>query len=152
MTNPNLDATARITFDHPIRASLNDVDANGHVNNVVYLRWVQEAAVAHWSAAASAAVRSEVSWVVVRHEIDFKRPAFAGDALVARTWVEEITAATTERHCEVLRVSDSALLARALTIWCSIDPRTGKPRRIHPLVRSYFLADRANVAVQPGAG
>ncbi len=64
-----------------------DIDQLGHVNNVVYLRWVQDAAVAHWVAAASEAEQRSYLWVVTRHEIDYKRPAFAGDTIVARTWV-----------------------------------------------------------------
>jgi acyl-CoA thioester hydrolase len=135
-----------IRFDHPILAGEIDVDANGHVNNVVYLRWVQEAAVAHWTSVAAVEVRADVSWVVVRHEIDYKRPAFPGDALVARTWVDRITVATTERRCEILRGADGELLAKSLTVWCAIDPRTGKPRRIDPRVRSYFLPDPSGSA------
>jgi acyl-CoA thioester hydrolase len=134
------DSTATIRYDHPVLASEADTDANGHVNNVVYLRWVQEAAAAHWTAVAAADVRAAVSWVVVRHEIDYKRPAFPGDALVARTWVDAVTAATTERYCEILRGEGGELLAKSRTIWCAIDPRTGKPRRIDPRVRTYFLA------------
>ena len=134
--------TTTTRFDHPILAGEADVDANGHVNNVVYLRWVQEAAVAHWKSVAAAEVRAAVSWVVVRHEIDYKRPAFPGDALVARTWVDVVTAATTERCCEIVRCEDGALLAKSRTVWCAIDPRTGRPRRIDPRVRSYVLADR----------
>jgi acyl-CoA thioester hydrolase len=134
--------TTMIRFDLPILAGPADVDANGHVNNVVYLRWVQDAAVAHWMSAAAPEVRAAVSWVAVRHEIDYKKPAFSGDALVARTWVDVMTAATTERCCEILRQEDGALLAKSRTIWCAIDPRTGRPRRIDPRVRSYFLADQ----------
>lgn len=130
-----------VWFDHPVRAEEADTDANGHVNNVVYLRWVQEAAAAHWAAVSAADLRAEFSWVVVRHEIDYKRPAFPGDALVARTRVDVITAATTERCCEILRGEGGELLAKSRTIWCAIHPETGKPRRLDPRIRSYFLVD-----------
>jgi acyl-CoA thioester hydrolase len=128
-----------IFFDHPIVAGETDVDANGHVNNIVYLRWIQEAAVAHWTSATTADLRAEVSWVVVRHEIDYKKPAFPGDDLIARTWVDVITAATTERRCEILRRDCELLLAQSRTIWCAIDPRTGRPRRMDPRIRAYFI-------------
>jgi acyl-CoA thioester hydrolase len=133
-------------FDHPVHAANADVDGNGHVNNVVYLRWVQEAAVAHWRAVTIPEDRAGVAWVVVRHEIDYKKPAYAGDALVARTWVEQVTAATTERWCEILRGDAGEMLARSRTVWCAVDPRTGKPRRIDGRIRSYFAAGSAATA------
>jgi acyl-CoA thioester hydrolase len=123
-------------FSHPILVSDADIDTNGHVNNVVFLRWVQDAAVAHWCSMAEIQLRRSISWVVVRHEIDYKKPALRGDSLIARTWVEEITAATTERFCEVIRQKDEVLLAKSRTIWCAVDPGTGRPRRIDPRLRS----------------
>jgi acyl-CoA thioester hydrolase len=126
-------------FEHPLLVGDADIDANGHVNNVVYLRWVHDAAVAHWCAVAEPEVIAAVSWVVVRHEIDYKRQAFRDDALVATTWLGELTAATTERFCEIVRRSDGELLAKARTVWCSIDPTTRKPKRLDPRIRSYFF-------------
>jgi acyl-CoA thioester hydrolase len=127
-------------FAHSLVAREMDIDANGHVNNVVYLRWVQEAAVAHWKSVASADVMASISWVVVRHEIDYKKPAFRGDPVVARTRVDEITAATTVRICEIVRGDGGDVLAKSRTIWCAIDPRTGRPRRIDAVIRAYFCA------------
>jgi len=129
-------------FDHPILVKEGDIDANGHANNVVYLRWVQDAAVAHWSTAVDPDVVAKFSWVVVRHEIDYKRPAFRDEALIARTWLGEITAATIERFCEILRASDGELLAKSRTIWCAIDAGSGRPKRIDPRVRSYFFVKK----------
>jgi acyl-CoA thioester hydrolase len=105
-------------FDDPVVVTEADIDANGHANNVVYLRWVQEAAVAHWNAVVAPDLAARLSWVVVRHEIDYKSPAFRGEELVVRTWVGRVTATTTERFCEVLRRSDGELLARSRTVWC----------------------------------
>jgi acyl-CoA thioester hydrolase len=143
------ESSPNIWFDHPISINESDIDANGHVNNVVYLRWIQEAAVAHWTSVTTAEVRAGISWVVVRHEIDYKKPAFRGDSLVARTRIEEVTAATTERFCEILRREGGELLAKSRTIWCAIDPRTGRPRRIDARVRSYFAA-RMPAPPEPG--
>jgi acyl-CoA thioester hydrolase len=136
--NPPETAASSDRFDHPVRVADDDIDGNGHANNVVYLRWVQEAAVAHWKAVVEPGVAAGLSWVVVRHEIDYKRPALRHDALLARTWVGEITAATTERFCEILRASDGELLAKARTIWCAIDRATGRPKRINARIKSYF--------------
>ena len=59
------------SFELPITVVAGDIDDLGHVNNVVYLRWMQQAASAHWEAAADPVLRSSVHWVVIRHEIDF---------------------------------------------------------------------------------
>lgn len=115
-----------------------DIDQLGHVNNVVYLRWVQEAAVAHWNALAPPAGRDRLRWVVLRHEIDYKLAAHSADSILARTWVGSASRLRFERHTELLRASDGALLARALTIWCPIDPRTGRPVPVSAEVRALF--------------
>src|SRR5438874_1376473 len=81
--NPPDRPTSGDRFDHPVRVEDADIDANGHANNVAYLRWVQEAAVAHWSAVVEPGATANLSWVVVRHEIDYERPAYRDDALIA---------------------------------------------------------------------
>ena len=78
---------AAVPFELAIAVEPADIDQLGHVNNVVYLRWVQEAAVAHWTAIAPATDQAKLLWVVVRHEIDYKQAAFLGDRIIARTWV-----------------------------------------------------------------
>jgi acyl-CoA thioester hydrolase len=124
-----------------------DIDELGHVNNVVYLRWVQDIAVAHWKAAASAADQATLRWIVVRHEIDYKQPARLGDGVLARTWVGAATRIRFERHTELLRAGDGVLLAKALTVWCPIDAVTGKLASVSPEVRAAFsAADKAKQA------
>ncbi len=137
--NPALGAEAP-RFDHPVRVVEGDIDANGHANNVAYLRWVQDAAVAHWFAAVAPDLAAAITWAVVRHEIDYRRPALLGDALVARTWVGAMTAATCERFCRVIRPRDGQILAQSRTTWCVFDPATGRPRRIDPRLRAAFGA------------
>jgi len=125
-------------FELPIQVQAADIDELGHVNNVVYLRWVQEVAVAHWRAAATAAQQAAVAWVVVRHEVDYKRAARMGDGVIARTWVGTASTHEFERHTEIVRAADGALLARARTVWCPIDGRTGRPIRVDSDVRERF--------------
>jgi len=108
------------------------------VNNVVYLRWIQDAAVAHWTAAAPPADQAALVWVVVRHEIDYKRPAVADDAVLATTWVGSATRFAFDRHTELTRERDGKLLARARTVWCPIDRGTGKPADVSAEVRARF--------------
>jgi acyl-CoA thioester hydrolase len=125
-------------FELRIQIQPADIDELGHVNNVVYVRWVQDIATAHWRAAAPVADQEKVVWVVVRHEIDYKRAAVAEDEILARTWVGPATRLTFERNTELLRASDRQLLARARTLWCPIDVITGKPTEVSPEVRAGF--------------
>ena len=125
-------------FELAIAVEPADIDQLGHVNNVIYLRWVQEAAVAHWTAAAPATDQAKLLWVVVRHEIDYKQAAFLGDRLIARTWVGSASRIRFERFTELLRARDRSLLAQARTWWCPIDTRTGRPASVSPEVRACF--------------
>ncbi|MGD0776440.1 MAG: thioesterase family protein [Candidatus Solibacter sp.] len=115
-----------------------DIDVLGHVNNVVYLRWVQDVAVAHWRAAAPPAEQEKLRWVVLRHEIDYKQAARLGDRIVAQTWVGTATRLQFGRHTEIRRSSDGTLLAKARTVWCPIDAVTGKPTAVSAEVRAVF--------------
>lgn len=115
-----------------------DIDQLGHVNNVVYLRWVQEAAVAHWRAAAEPADQAALAWVVVRHEIDYLRAAQPDDAILARTWVGAVVGRDFERHTEIRRARDHKVLARARTLWCPVDPATGRRAEPSAAVRARF--------------
>ena len=128
---------ARI-FEIPITIQAADIDYIGHVNNVAYLRWVQEAAVAHWSADAPAAAQANLLWVVLRHEIDYLKPAFLADEVVARTWVGEATRLRFERFTEIVRQPDSTILVKAKTIWCPIDPKRMRPIAVSDEVRALF--------------
>jgi len=125
-------------FELAIQVQPSDIDAIGHVNNVVYLRWVQDAAVAHWRSAATAAQQEAVLWVVVRHEIDYKHPVRLGDGVVARTGVGAAARGTFERHTEILRAGDHRLLARTRTLWCPVDPQTLRPMHVDGDVRERF--------------
>lgn len=131
-------------FEMRITIDPSDIDQMGHVNNVVYLRWVQDVAVAHWLAAAPAVDLNKLLWVVIRHEIDYKQPAFLEDEIIACTWVGSATRATFERHTELLRASDRSVLARARTVWCPINPQTGKPTAVSAEVRTLFSTPKSS--------
>jgi acyl-CoA thioester hydrolase len=108
------------------------------VNNLVYVRWVQDVAVAHWRTLATAEEQSSVVWVVVRHEIDYKRSAGPDETVVLRTWVGKAVGMTFERFTEILRSADRALLVRARTLWCPVDIRTRRPLRVGGEIRARF--------------
>ena len=127
-----------LPFELTVTVEPADIDRQNHVNNTVYVRWIQEVATAHWQARSSADVRDAIGWVVLRHEIDYKSPAGLGDEIVLRTWVGKATRITFERFTEIRRASDSELLSQAPTIWVPINPETGKPTRVPPEVRTRF--------------
>jgi acyl-CoA thioester hydrolase len=125
-------------FEMTLSVMSGDIDEQNHVNNTVYLRWVQEVATAHWQAIASSEAQKGIAWVVLRHEIDYKAPAGLGDDLVLRTWVGKATRLTFERFTEILRSSDGQLLSKARTLWCPVNAQTGRPVRVPPQVREQF--------------
>ncbi len=109
-------------------ATLEDIDQLGHVNNAVYVRWVQEVAIAHWQARAKPAWLENYVWVVVRHEIDYKRAARLGDQLEAQTWVGSHSGARFDRLVNIMR-GDMVLVA-AKTTWAMVDMKSLRPVRI----------------------
>lgn len=125
-------------FELPVRVVPEDFDELGHVNNVVYLRWVQDVAIAHWRAAATPAQQEQLAWVAHRHEIDYKAPALPGDAIIASTWVGSAESVRFERFVEVLRASDRKVLAAARTLWVPINRATGRVTRVDDAVRGVF--------------
>jgi acyl-CoA thioester hydrolase len=130
-------ATEAEPFEITVHIHPGDVEAMDHVNNIVYVRWVQEVALAHWFAVAPAEAQASMTWVVLRHEIDYLRPARPGDTIRARTWIGEAQAIRYVRHTTIVR-DDGTLLARARTLWCPVDLATGRPRRVPPEVRAAF--------------
>ena len=130
-----MSAPAGIPHEIVTAAGASDIDEQGHVNNLVYLRWVQDAAVSHWRVLATPAELDGIAWVVLRHEIDYVRAALDGDRITLRTWVGTATRMTFERHTEIVRSRDGQVLAKARTLWCPIDSRTGRLCRIGPGLR-----------------
>ena len=122
----------------PVKVQPADIDEQNHVNNTVYLRWVQDVATAHWRSLASAEAQSAVGWVVLRHEIDYRPPASLDDELILRTWVGAASRLKFERFTEIRRKIDNEVLSQARTLWVPIDVRTGKPTRVSADVRARF--------------
>lgn len=117
-------------FTHRLTVRSGDIDDLGHANNVVYVRWVQEVAEAHWKTVASEALRSRYAWVVLRHEIDYRAPVFEGDVIVGKTWVGEHKGAKFERFVKLSAQNTGKVVAEARTLWCMLDAATGRPQRI----------------------
>lgn len=116
-----------------------DIDENGHVNNVVYAGWIQDMAIAHWRARQPADEQELWAWIVLRHEIDYRRPLMPGETATARTWVAD--APEGPRFDRFVRIDgpDGAMCAQARTTWCLIDSATGRPRRVTSKIVERFL-------------
>jgi acyl-CoA thioester hydrolase len=128
-------------FELAVRVGPADIDDLNHVSNIVYVRWVQDVAKAHWFAAAPPEDQAGLVWMVVRHEIDYLAPAVAGDELVLRTWIGAAAGLRFDRHTEILRAADRKVLAKARSVWVPIDPATGRPKRVSDRVRKMFSVD-----------
>ena len=125
-------------FTLTLRVSDADVDAQGHVNNVAFVRYVQDVAVAHWRAVAPPEVQAAFAWVVRRHEVEYLRPGLPGDELLMRTWVGAPAGATWERFTEVLRAGEDRPIVTARTVWVLLDAGTGRPRRVDRTLLDLF--------------
>ena len=115
-------------FEKKYTVNKNHIDDLNHVNNVVYLEWIQDIANLHWNQLKEGHDTSEYVWVVIRHEIDYIRQGLLGDVITAKTWVGETGGIKSTRHIEFYR--DSALLVKAQTIFCLLNAETFKPARI----------------------
>lgn len=107
-----------------------EIDELGHVNNAVYVRWVQDAAVAHWLAVAPEAVTGRFIWVCGRHEIDYRDQVFEGDEVEIRTWLGAVRGAQFARHTDIRRKGSQRPAAEAVTSWVLLDRSSGRPRRV----------------------
>ena len=131
----------RPVFEMSLRALPEHIDELGHVNNAVWVQWIQTVAVAHWHSVAAPAHDAAYFWVVVRHEIDYLRAAVTGDTVVARTWVGEAPrGARFDRHMEFTG-ADGKVCVRAKTQWAIIDKALGRPIRVPPEVIAPFMGE-----------
>ena len=131
MTNPSFTLTLTAEPEH--------IDELGHVNNAVWVQWIQTVATSHWYATAPEQYRDAFVWVVIRHEIDYLRPALVGDEVTGRTWVDEAPrGARFDRFMEFTN-ADGKLLVKARTTWAMLDKATGRPQRITTEIVAPFL-------------
>jgi acyl-CoA thioester hydrolase len=127
-----------------------DIDMLNHASNIAFVRWIQDVAVAHSTMVGLdlAAYRGLGGvFVIVRHEIDYVRPALRGDVLEARTWISSAMAAKVVRSTELVRKADDQLLARGATTWGFVELTSGKPMRIPDSILPRFM--RPSLATPP---
>ena len=128
----------RQVFARTFEPTPDDIDENGHVNNVVYLRWTQDLALGHWRSRAPAEEQATWAWIALRHEIDYRRPLLPGETAQARTWVAE--RAEGPRFNRYIRIdaADGAMCAQVITTWVLIEQATGRPRRVPAWITEMF--------------
>jgi acyl-CoA thioester hydrolase len=128
------------TFELTFTAGPEHIDELGHVNNAVWVQWIQQVAVAHWEAVADPAHSDAYYWVVVRHEIDYLRSAIEGDRITARTWIGETPRGARSTRFVEFAGADGKVCVRAKTDWAIIDKALGRPIRVPPEVVAPFLS------------
>jgi acyl-CoA thioester hydrolase len=119
-------------YRHEIQVTADMVDGNGHVNNVVYIQWMQDSAIQHAQASGCSSVTDSLgaTWVVRTHRIEYLRPAFAGDTITVLTWVSDFRKVRSLRKYKIIRTTDDAVIAQAETDFVFVDAKTGRPRTI----------------------
>jgi acyl-CoA thioester hydrolase len=127
-------------FQWEIKVSDEVVDENGHVNNVAYVQWMQDAAIRHSEAVGCTArtVALGATWVARTHHVEYLRPGFAGDTIVVLTWVSNFRKVRSLRKYRFVRAGQQTVLVQAETDWVFIDARTGRARAIPDVIKSVF--------------
>ena len=125
-------------FTRTFTAQPADIDELGHVNNAIWVRWVQDMATAHWQAQATPEQVAAYYWVIVRHEIDYRGNLHVGESVEGRTWIEDAPkGAKFDRHVAFVR--DGKTLVSAKTTWAIIDRATQRLVRVPRDVVAQFL-------------
>jgi len=114
------------TYQHTVKE--HELDSLQHVNNVVYVQWIQDVSIKHWNDLSKNSPDLNFVWVVTRHEIDYRGQAVLGDDITFKTWVGETKGVTSVRHVEIYK--GTVLLVNAITTWCMLHAKTLKPARI----------------------
>jgi acyl-CoA thioester hydrolase len=128
-----------VTFTRPFTATAADIDELGHVNNAVWVQWIQELAVAHWQAVASVDQQAAYIWVVTRHEIDYHGNLREGETVTGETWVPDPPrGARFARHVRFTGL-DGKVRVEAVTTWALLDRATGRLLRVRDDIAAPFL-------------
>lgn len=115
------------------------IDENGHVNNVTYVQWMQDIAVEHYASIGGIEAQgADSTWVVREHKIEYFLPAFLGEEIEIKTWVENIRRVRSLRKYEFTRTSDGKTLVKGETDWVFVDVKTGSPRAVPEAVIKVF--------------
>ncbi|WJS97781.1 acyl-CoA thioesterase [Novosphingobium humi] len=123
----------------PIKIAPGDIDFMGHVNNAVYLTWVQAAVIDYWRSVAPQDAVAQHLWVALKHEITFLKPTFLGDTVFAEVIAEKAQGARTFFKTMIMR--GEVLVTEVQSIWCCLDAATRRPARLAKEVLTRFLPE-----------
>jgi acyl-CoA thioester hydrolase len=126
-------------YQHPIGICPSDIDHMGHVNNSVYLKWVQEAVVDFWEKVAPPEAVAQHLWIALSHEIKYRRPTFLDDLVVADVIAEKVEGARAFFTTIIKRGEE--VLAEVKSTWCCLDAVSRRPARLAREISAKFLAD-----------
>lgn len=127
-------------FEKKRKVIASEIDEYKHVNNVVYLQWMQEIANQHWLQLTKNIATPNYVWFVIRHEIDYKNQAILGDEIVIKTWVGKTEGIKSVRHFEMFK--GKTLLVTSQTTFCLLDAKTLKPKRIPKEITNLLLGEK----------
>lgn len=126
------------TYTNELKVTKDDLDDLHHVNNVRYVQWIQDIAKEHWEVRATDQLKKDFIWVVIRHEIDYKKQAFLGDDILVETYVGETTFVTSERFVNIKNAETGEILVAAKSMWCLLDADSKRPTKITEELRTVF--------------
>lgn len=124
-------------YEKKLIVTSKDIDEYNHVNNVVYVQWMQDASNAHWNQLIKNVPKPDYVWFVIRHEVDYKNQAVLGDEITIKTWVGKTEGIKSVRHFEIYK--EELLLVKSQTTFCLLDEETKRPRRITKEVTNLLL-------------
>ena len=124
-----------------ITAAPEHIDVLGHVNNAVWVQWMEQVATEHWTHDADPVHVDAYVWVVTRHEIDYRGNVGPGDTVMARTWIPDPPQGARFVRCVEFRDAEGKVLVGARSVWAMIDKASGRPLRIRPEIAAPFLTD-----------
>lgn len=125
-------------LEQEITVSKNDLDDLNHVNNVVYVNWIQEIAKNHWNVLVSDEIKDNYYWVLLEHNIKYLHSALLNEKIIIKTYIEETKGVKSSRIVEIFNKGTNQLLVTSKTIWCLINAKTDKPSRINDEIRKAF--------------
>lgn len=120
------------------RVTPEDLDELEHVNNVRYVQWIQDISKAHWEAVVPEVLRSNMIWVVRRHDIRYKGAAFLGEQLHMRSYIAKNEGFISSRIVEIRKEDNGTPILISQTDWCLLNRESGKPMRISPEIHTLF--------------
>jgi acyl-CoA thioester hydrolase len=137
VSRPLIPPQDRKTFRLDFAPLDQDIDENGHVNNVVYVAWMQQIATAHWRARAPLDQQPLWAWVALRHEIDYRRPLLPGETASAVTWLGTRRGPRFDRYVRI-DGPDGEMCAQTHSEWVLVDAATKRPTRVPEWMETMF--------------